>query len=57
MVNGTHPNYGWVLVGPETTATGPEYFQWFSNNYKDIAGNHIYGPITSLLVTYTVPNP
>jgi Chitobiase/beta-hexosaminidase C-terminal domain len=57
IVNGTHPNYGWVLVGPEATATGPEYYQWFSNNYKDVAGNHIYGPMTSLLVTYTIPNP
>lgn len=57
IVNGTYPNYGWVLIGPEASATGPEYFEWFSNSYEDSAGNHIYGPMTSLLVTYSIPNP
>lgn len=58
IVNGTYPNYGWMLqLANESGATGPEYFQWFTNNWKDSQGNHIWGPITSLLVTYTVSNP
>lgn len=57
MVKGTIPNYGWMLMGPETAASTPEYFSWFTNNWKDYTGKEIYGPVTSLVVTYTVPNP
>lgn len=54
MVQGTEPNYGWVMVGPES-GSNAEYFRWYDDSYVDSGGKALSGPQTSLLVTYTVP--
>ena len=48
MLAGTIPNYGWIMIGPET-ASVIEDFAWYSNNLN------IPGLQPSLYVTYSVP--
>ena len=45
MLAGTIPNYGWIMIGPETSSL-IEDFAWYSNNLN------IPGLQPSLYVTY-----
>lgn len=50
IVNGSQPNNGWVLIGPENTS-GREFFKYYDNVFTPV------GLQTSLFVTYSVPRP
>ena len=48
MLAGTIPNYGWIMIGPESSSL-IEDFAWYSNNLN------IPGLQPSLYVTYSIP--